>query len=245
MKKILIYGATSAIAHHTAINFAMDGWELHLVARDAGKLNIVKQDIFARYNTDIILYKQDAVEFDKHQEIFDEIVSNANGIDAVLIAHGTLPEQEIIQNNPELIRKEFEVNALSVISIATIAAEYFEKKKSGSIAVISSVAGERGRMSNYVYGSAKAAVTAFTSGLRNRLSHSGVNVLTIKPGFVDTPMTSKFEKNFLYAKPEDVGRSIYKAILEEKNVLYVPSFWRLIMCIVRSIPEGIFKKLKM
>lgn len=245
MKKILIIGATSAIAHHTAINFAQSGWELHLVARNNEKLDIIRQDILARHKTQISTYKQDALDFDNHQVLFDDVLKNADSLDAVLIAHGTLPNQEETQNEPEQIRKEFDINALSVMSYATIAAEYFEKKKSGNISIISSVAGDRGRMSNYVYGAAKSAVSAFASGLRARMQKSGVNVLTVKPGFVDTPMTDNVEKNFLFANPKDVGKAIYDAIINEKDVLYVPGFWKIIMLIVKSVPESIFKKLKM
>lgn len=245
MKNLLIYGATSAIAHHTAINFAMAGWNLHLVGRDEKKLDAIRQDILARFKTEIVLYKQDALEFDNHKELFNEVLKNAGEIDSVLIAHGTLPDQEKIQNNPAEIRKEFDINALSVMSVAAIAGEYFEQRKQGSIAVISSVAGDRGRMSNYIYGAAKAAVSAFTGGLRNRLAHSGVNVLTIKPGFVDSPMTADVDKNFLFADPKNVGLTIYKAMQEQKSVIYVPGFWRFIMCIVRNVPEAIFNKLKM
>ncbi len=245
MKKILIIGATSAIAHHTAINFAQSGWELHLVARNTEKLQIIKQDILARHKTDVFTYEQDALDFDNHKVLFEDILNNADFLNAVLIAHGTLPNQEEIQNEPDEIRREFDINALSVMSYATIAAEYFEKKKSGNISIISSVAGDRGRMSNYIYGAAKSAVTAFASGLRARMQKSGVSVLTIKPGFVDTPMTDDVDKNFLFANPKDVGRAIYDAMINEKDLLYVPGFWKIIMLIVKSVPESIFKKLKM
>jgi decaprenylphospho-beta-D-erythro-pentofuranosid-2-ulose 2-reductase len=244
MKKLLIIGATSAIAHHTAINFAQANWELHLAARNSDKLDIIKKDILARHSVNIFTYEQDALDFDKHKSLFEQVKEEAQELDAVLIAHGTLPVQEEIQNEPDEIRKEFDINALSVMSYATITAEYFEKKKSGMLAVISSVAGDRGRMSNYIYGAAKSAVTAFTSGLRGRLEKSGVNVLTIKPGFVDTPMTDNVDKNFLFANPKDVGKEIYKAMTEEKDVLYVPGFWKIIMMLVKSVPESIFKKLK-
>lgn len=245
MKKILIYGATSAMAHHTAINFAKDECELYLVARNSDKLEIIKNDILAGYKTKIFLYEQDANDFNHHQSLFEEIINDAGYIDLFLIAHGTLPKQKDIQSNPSEIIKEYNTNALSIMSLSSIAADYFEKRKNGKIAVISSVAGDRGRMSNYIYGSAKAAVSSFLQGLRNRLYHSGVKVLTIKPGLVDSPMTMNIEKNFLFAEPKDVGRDIYNAILQDKDIVYVPSFWKLIMLIIRNIPESIFKKLKL
>ncbi|MCG8081658.1 MAG: SDR family NAD(P)-dependent oxidoreductase, partial [Candidatus Thiodiazotropha taylori] len=142
-------------------------------------------------------------------------------------------------------KKEFEVNALTTISLLTNLANYFEAQQRGSIVVISSVAGDRGRQSNYVYGAAKGAVTIFLQGLRNRLTKSGVNVLTVKPGFVDTPMTADFPKGALWASSEKVAQDINKAIDAQKSVAYVPWFWRYIMLIIKSIPEMVFKKLSL
>ena len=137
-------------------------------------------------------------------------------------------------------------NALSVISLLTLLANHFEEKKSGTIAVITSVAGDRGRQSNYIYGASKAMVSVFLQGLRNRLFHSQVNVLDIKPGFVDTPMTAHIKKGGpLWAKPEAVAKDIVNAIEKKKDLLYTPFFWRYIMLIIRNIPECIFKKGKL
>jgi len=124
-------------------------------------------------------------------------------------------------------------------------ANRFEQQRSGCIAVVSSVAGERGRGSNYVYGSAKAAVTSFTGGLRARLIKSGVSVVTVKPGFVDTPMTAGMKKNFLFAQPGAVGRRIYEAMLKGEDVLYVPRFWALIMFAIRLVPERVMKRTRL
>jgi decaprenylphospho-beta-D-erythro-pentofuranosid-2-ulose 2-reductase len=163
----------------------------------------------------------------------------------VLIAHGTLPDQQACEASYDVTRREMEVNALSVISMLTYLANHFEKQGHGSLAIISSVAGDRGRQSNYVYGSAKAAVTVFLGGLRNRLHGAGVHVLTIKPGFVDTPMTSEFPKGPLWASPEKVAKGIHKAILKRRDVVYLPGFWRMVMRIIREIPEPVFKRLKL
>ena len=168
-----------------------------------------------------------------------------NGLDAVLIAHGTLGDQETVQKSVELTLQELNTNFLSIVSILTILGNYFEEQKRGSIAVISSVAGDRGRQSNYIYGTAKGGVNRFLQGLRNRLSKSGVNVLTVKPGFVDTPMTVDVKKNFLFAKPSRVGEVIYQSMKKGKDVVYVPWFWRPIMLLISNIPEFIFKKLSM
>ncbi|HET8842857.1 MAG TPA: SDR family NAD(P)-dependent oxidoreductase, partial [Ktedonobacteraceae bacterium] len=141
--------------------------------------------------------------------------------------------------------QEFAINGASVISLLTLLGNYFEQQKRGCIAVISSVAGDRGRQSNYIYGAAKAAVTAFLSGLRNRLARYGVAVVTIKPGMVDTPMTAHMRKSRLFADPQVVGRGIYDAMLKRKDVVYLPGYWRIIMMVIKSIPEPIFKRLSL
>ena len=245
MKKILIIGAASAIATETAKFFAKEQSSLYLVDLNIHRLEAVRDDILARNKTNIQLDVLDANDFAKHEAVISKASEAMNGIDVVLIAHGTLPDQVKIQGNPEHILKEFSTNCLSVISLATVAANYFENLGKGTIAVISSVAGDRGRQSNYVYGSAKGAVTIFLQGLRNRLAPLGINVLTIKPGMVDTPMTAHLPKSPLFAKAMDIGLGIYKAINDGKDVVYLPSFWRLIMCVIKSIPEFIFKKMKL
>jgi short-subunit dehydrogenase len=166
-------------------------------------------------------------------------------MDVVLIAHGTLPDQKACEASFEHTRREFETNALSVMSLLTHVANYFEREKRGTIAVIASVAGDRGRQSNYVYGTAKGAVSLFMQGLRNRLAPAGVHVLTIKPGFVDTPMTSEFKKGLLWAQPDRVARDIQRAIEKKKDIAYVPPFWRYIMWVIGAIPEFVFKRLRL
>ncbi len=245
MKKIFIFGAVSAIAQETAKLFARDGEHLFLVDMNLERLKAVRDDILARFKTKIDIYEMNALDFDKHRELFDRAIQTLGGLDYVLIAHGTLPDQQRTQEEPESIIREFNINCVSVISLASIAANYFEKQKQGCIAVISSVAGDRGRQSNYIYGAAKGGVTTFLQGLRNRLAPSGVSVVTIKPGMVDTPMTALLPKNPLFAKPSVVGKGIYKAMLSGKDIAYLPGYWRLIMLIIRMIPEGIFKKLKL
>ena len=244
MKKILIIGAAPAIAQETAKCFAKDDAHLFLVDLSLGRLQAVRDDILAREKINIELDVLDVNDFEKHNFIFQKAVEILGGLDAILIAHGTLPDQIKTQENPELIRKEFNTNGLSVISLASIGA-YFEPLGKGCIAVISSVAGNRGRQSNYIYGSAKGAVSIFLQGLRNRLAPKGVNVLTIKPGMVDTPMTAHLPKSPLFAKPAVVGKGIYNAMKEGKDVVYLPGYWRLIMFIIKLIPESIFKKMKL
>lgn len=243
--KILIIGATSAIAHETAKCFAKDGAELFLVGRSSEKLESVQNDLKVRGAKRAESYVLDISQLDRHQEMIEAAIESLDGLDMALIAHGTLGDQRLSQENVTKTLEEFTTNCISVISLLTLLANYFEPRKRGCIAVISSVAGDRGRQSNYVYGAAKGALTVFLQGLRNRLAKSGVAVVTIKPGFVDTPMTASVRKGLLFASPRKVGEGIYHAMLKGKEVVYLPGFWRLIMFVVKSIPEPVFKKLSM
>jgi short-subunit dehydrogenase len=192
------------------------------------------------------MHVMDANDFGAHEAMLNEAESSLGGLDAVLVAHGTLSDQKACEASPALTLQELNTNGVSVVMLLTRIAARFEQRRAGTIVVISSVAGDRGRQSNYVYGSAKALVTAFTSGLRQRLYPLGVAVITIKPGFVDTPMTAGFPKGALWAKPHQIAAGIVSAVDRgSATVLYLPSFWRLIMLIIRSIPETVFRRLKL
>jgi short-subunit dehydrogenase len=246
MRKTLIIGATSSIAQATARLLAETGDSLFLVARNREKLTTVADDLKLRGAASVYTETLDVLQYDKHKTAIYDAAEKLNGIDLVLIAHGTLPDQSLCEQSFEQTHKELEINALSTISLLTHLANYFEEKKNGLIVVISSVAGDRGRQSNYVYGSAKGAVTIFLQGLRNRLYKSGIRVLTVKPGFVDTPMTAEFKKGILWASPETVATKLHKAINNKhKNVVYIPWFWWNILAIIKLIPEAIFKKLSL
>ena len=241
--KIAILGATSAIAHEAAKPFAQDNAEFFLVGRSQGKLEAIANDLKVRGAKRVDTYTDDLSDLDSHQALFDETVAKLESIDVLLIAYGTLGNQPLAEQSVAEMLKEFNNNCTSVLSLLTLFANYFEQQKRGTLAVISSVAGDRGRQSNYVYGTAKAAVTAFLQGLRGRLAKSGVSVLTIKPGIIDTPMTANIKKGLLTANAKGVGEGIYKAIQQKKEVVYLPFFWRPIMLIVKSIPERVFKRL--
>ena len=243
--KLLIAGATSAIAHETAKHFAHDGADLFLVARSAERLTAIRDDLKVRGAGRIETFTLDLADLGRHQEMFDAALAALGELDALLIAHGTLGDQLASQQNVTETLKELTTNFLSVVSILTIAANYFERRRSGYIAVIGSVAGDRGRQSNYVYGTAKGGLNVFLQGLRSRMFKVGVAVVTIKPGFVDTPMTAAKKKNPLYASAASVGEGIYKAMLKRRDVVYLPWFWLFIMLVIRNIPEPIFKRLKM
>lgn len=242
MKKVLIIGATSAIAEHCARIWACRGDKLYLVARNESHLQTIATDLKVRGASSVTINCVDLNEMDRHVELLDKAEDTMGCIDVVLIAHGTLSNQKSCELSVKETLTEIETNALSTISLLTSIANRFEAKKSGTICVISSVAGDRGRASNYVYGSAKAMVSTFTSGLRQRLHKSNVSVVTIKPGFVDTPMTSEFKKGLLWAKPGAVALIIVAAIDKRKDEVYAPVFWKLIMQIISLIPIRFFKK---
>ncbi len=245
MKKILIIGATSAIAEATARIWAQRGDELFLVARNQERLNVIAEDLKVRGSSGVNSYCMDANNFEEHLPMLDKAFGMLGKIDIVLIAHGTLSNQKECEQSVELTMQEIKTNALSAIALLTHLANRFEKQGAGTIAVISSVAGDRGRASNYVYGSSKAMVTSFTSGLRQRLYKSGVSVVTIKPGFVDTPMTAEFKKGLLWTKPEAIAKNIINAVDKNKNEVYAPNFWIVIMSVIKIIPQYVFNKISL
>ena len=243
MKKILIIGGTSAIAVEIARIYANRGDGIFLLARDKEKVEQVAQDLKTRGASIIGYAVADLADTDKHQQLLREARQTLGEIDIAVIAHGSLSDQAVCNNSYAETEKELRVNLLSPISFMTNLAADFENRRSGHLVVLSSVAGERGRKSNYIYGTAKGALSIFAAGLRNRLFESGVKVTTVKPGFVDTPMTDKLKKGFLFAKADIVAEAIVRAVDQGKENIYVPWFWRLIMRIIREIPEPIFKRL--
>ena len=241
--RILILGATSTLAHEAAKLFAKDGASFVLVARSPEKLNAVRGDLSVRGAKEIETIEADLNDFARHQEVVEAALKPFAGLDMVLLAYGTLGDQQRCEQDVEVALQEFTSNCTSVISLLTLLANYFAQQRRGCIAVISSVAGDRGRQSNYVYGAAKGAVTVFLQGLRNRLAKVNVDVVTIKPGMVDTPMTAHMRKGLLFANAQKVGQGIYEAMLKRKEVVYLPGYWRFVMWIIKSIPEPVFKKL--
>jgi len=245
MRKILIIGATSAIAQETAKLFAQQHHALFLVGRDVDKLEAITADLKVRGAHQVAYYTLDLNEFQQHQPMLEQAYKSLEGLDTVLIAYGTLDDQKACEQDFAKAEQALRTNFLSVVSLLTPIANRLEKQHYGCIAVISSVAGDRGRQSNYVYAAAKGGLSLFLQGLRNRLHSANVCVLTIKPGFVDTPMTANFKKGALWAQPETVARGIYRAIKLRRNVIYLPWFWRLIMMVIRLIPEPLFKRMKL
>jgi short-subunit dehydrogenase len=245
MKRIFIVGATSAIAEATARLFASEGNSLFLAARSPTGLQVLADDLRVRGAIVAGAATFDARDIHSLPSLVDTASSGLGGMDQALIAYGTLSDQSACVDSLDRLQEEFAVNALSVMALCLRIGSHLAQQRGGVLAVISSVAGDRGRQSNYVYGSAKAAVSVFLSGLGQQLSRSGVRVVTIKPGFVDTPMTAGFKKGPLWATPARVARDIQRAMDGGKPVLYTPWFWRPIMFIVRSIPETLFRRIKM
>jgi decaprenylphospho-beta-D-erythro-pentofuranosid-2-ulose 2-reductase len=244
-RRVLIIGATSAIAAETARVFAAYGARLFLTGRHSERLDAAAADLRVRGAVQAETALLEVTDIARHGEVLQAADAALGGLDVVLIAHGTLPEQARCEQSVAETLAALEVNFTATVALLTLLANRLEAARHGCIAVITSVAGDRGRQSNYVYGAAKGGVDRFLEGLRNRLFRSGVSVLTIKPGFVDTPMTAGVPKNLLFASPRRVGRAIYRAIEARRSVVYIPWFWRPIMFLVTALPESIFQRLRL
>ncbi len=244
---ILIYGATSRIAHECARLWARQGHRLLLIGRDAQRLDRVAQDLRAlaadpeAVNTRAI----DLANEDTLRQHIAQADLQAGGIDIALVAHGWLPRQPDVQGEPAQLRRAVEVNALSVAQLCEALAVPLEQRGRGTLAVIGSVAGDRGRQSNYAYGASKGFVELYCQGLRNRLHARNVRVVLIKPGPTDTPMTAGAEVRGRLADPVRVAADIVHGIARGRAVVYTPGRWRWIMTIIRWIPEAVFVRLKL
>ncbi|MEP7257118.1 MAG: SDR family oxidoreductase [Flavitalea sp.] len=243
MPTVLILGAASDMAVAIAEKFASKGYSLQLAARNAGRLAPLQSDVQIRYKSSAALLEFDALAFDTHKTFFDSLSPKP---DVTISVFGLLGDHDSALKDWNLASDIISTNYTGAVSILNVAAEYYATLKKGVIAGVSSVAGERGRQSNYLYGSAKAGFTAYLSGLRNRMYHLGVHVVTVQPGFVYTRMTENLSlPPLLTAKPQQVAETVYKAVTGKKNVVYVKWFWRWIMLVIKTIPEFIFKKLKL
>lgn len=242
MSYLLIIAAKSDIAQAVARKYAENGYNLYLAARKPNELEEFAQDIRVRTQKEVKCVELDILDYASHQSFYDALEEKPFG---VVSAVGYLGEQDKAQIDFNETQKIIATNYTGIVSLLNIIANNFEKRKTGFIIGISSVAGDRGRKSNYIYGSAKAALTAYLSGLRNRLYTANVQVLTVKPGFVDTQMTKDIDlPKALTAQPELVAKDIFKAQQKGKNVLYTKWIWRWIMLIIKMIPEWKFKALK-
>lgn len=245
MRRVMIIGATSAIAKGLAYVFAAEGACLYLAGRDRTDLSHIAADLFVRYGAKVLVGHLDADDLSGHRSLISEAIGLLGGLDDVIVCLGHLGEQKQGEADFKDALPIINRNYAAVVSLVTPVVNYFEGRKKGSLVVLSSVAGDRGRQSNYLYGSAKAGLTAFLSGLRNRLAKSRVQVLTVKLGFVDTAMTYGLPGLFLMASPQKIAVRIRRAMVRKRDVVYLPWFWQGIMFIIRNIPEKLFKRLSL
>lgn len=245
-ERILIIGATSGIGQAIAQQLAQRGAHLVLAARDTAAAQRIADDLHHRYqNNNIAILPFEATHFDTHPDLLTQTLNHLGAIDGVIACQGYMADQTQAFNDFKLAHRMIDVNYTATVSILNIFANHLAQQKKGYICGVSSVAGDRGRQSNFLYGSTKAAMTAYLSGLRNHLFKSNVHVLTVKPGFVDTAMTFGLinPNSPIVAAPQKVADDILRAIDNQKNTLYTPRFWRLIMTFFKYIPESIFKRL--
>lgn len=246
MTKVAIFGATSAIAAAVARRLAAEGARLHLVARDPERLEAVAADLRARGAASVTTATADLADTDRHTDLVARAAAALDGLDAVLIAHGTLGDQAEAEADAAVLLRDMRTNLLSPISLLTHLGNAMAARGQGTIAVVGSVAGDRGRASNYAYGAAKGGLGVFVAGLRHRLGRLGVRVTLVKPGFVDTPMTAGIAKGGpLWATPDRVAADIHRALRTGPAVLYTPWFWRPIMLVIRLLPDAVFRRLKL
>jgi decaprenylphospho-beta-D-erythro-pentofuranosid-2-ulose 2-reductase len=244
-RKILVLGATSGIAEATCRIWATQGASLFLVARNAEKLAAVAQDLKIRGASYVDTAVADLDDTDKHPALLAHAVNSLTGMDIAYLAHGILGDQAEAEQDFNAAAQILYTNLLAPVSLLTWLANFCVQRHAGTLAVISSVAGDRGRKSNYLYGASKAGLSAFLGGLRNRVDREGVTVLSIKPGPTRTAMTAAMPKSEKFADVDSVAESIVSAIDKRKDVLYVPFQWQPIMFVIRNIPERIFKKLNL
>jgi short-subunit dehydrogenase len=241
-RRALVVGASAGIGRALASELAQRGWELVLAAREAEELARVASDVALRYGVQAEALALDVADCAAH----DALLARCGELDLIALCHGAMEEQAAAERDFARMRRMIEVNYAACVSLLELAAARFAERGSGTLCAVSSVAGDRGRQSNYLYGSTKAALSAYLQGLRNRLAPRGVHVLTVKPGFVDTGMTWGLlaAGSPLVASPERVARDVARAIERGADVLYTPFYWRFILLVLRAIPERVFKRLR-
>ncbi len=243
METVLILGATSDIGAAIAKKFASEKYNVQLAGRREEQLKPLQSDLEIRYCIHCSVHPFDAEKFETHQAFYDSLSPKP---DVTVYVIGYMNDNEKVINNWSESLRTINTNYSGAVSILNIVASGYSKKGAGTIVGISSVAGNRGRQSNYIYGSAKAALTAYLSGLRNKLFHSKVHVMTVLPGFVYTKMTEHLKlPKPLTAKPEEVANAVFNGVKKKKNIIYIKWFWKWIMLIITSVPEPMFKKKKL
>ncbi len=243
MSTVLILGASSDIGFAIAKKFASEKYDVQLAGRSVESLKAHQSDLQVRYQVNCTLHSFDAMDFSTHASFYESLSPKP---DVTIYVIGYMNDNEKVISDWNESLRTIQTNYSGAVSILNIVAADYAKKGKGTIVGISSVAGNRGRQSNYIYGSAKAAFTAYLSGLRNKLYHNGVHVMTVLPGFVNTKMTENLKlPAALTAQPEEVGEAVYNGVKKKKDVIYVKWFWKYIMKIITNIPEPMFKKKKL
>jgi hypothetical protein len=237
-------GATSAIAHAFAKRYAkVEDHSFTLIGRNAERLSACANELQSLGKNEVNIASIDMLDDSEIIQSIDDAIKLCGPIDIALIAHGSLTDQVKAKQDMQYLHDEFMLNAMSVIIASQYIAKHFVSKGKGILIGIGSVAGERGRKGNYTYGAAKSAVNVFLSGIRNDIGSDTIRIMTIKPGFVSTPMTAHLKQSFLFVKPDFIAKEVIRGIEQGIDVMYIPSFWRLIMMIIRALPEKIFMKL--
>jgi decaprenylphospho-beta-D-erythro-pentofuranosid-2-ulose 2-reductase len=242
--RVLMLGATSPIARALALEYARGGASLYLAARDTAEAARIAQDLAVRTGAAVHAGPFEAADYAAHPELIARAAAAMGGLDGVALCFGALGDEPAAHHDAPAAIKIITDNYTGAVSILTIAADYFAAQQSGFIIVIGSVAGERGRSRNYIYGSAKGALALFAQGMRARFARTPIHVMTVILGTVDTRMTWGREGAFLTVAPERAAAMIHKAWRRRAEVAYVPFFWRFIMGVIKALPERIFKKLK-
>jgi decaprenylphospho-beta-D-erythro-pentofuranosid-2-ulose 2-reductase len=244
-RKVVVFGATSAMAQQTVRLLATAGAELVLVGRDPEKLAAVSADALVRGAGLAEMVAADLDDPSRLEEIAAGAFARLGRVDLVIVAQGLLGDSAACERDPALAARLLQTNFTAPALLLERVAARMAGQGYGTIVAISSVAGDRGRQSNYVYGAAKGGLAIYLAGLRHRLVRSGVHVVTVKPGFVDSPMTAGLPRNRLFAPPSAVAVAILRAVQRRSDVVYVPGFWRIIMWIIRQVPERIFKRMRL
>lgn len=243
IQSAMVFGASSAIATAFCRILARHGARLHLIGRDPEAIRALASDLELRGAKSVAISVADLSDTGLHEQLVTECWESLGEPGLVLLAHGSLGAQTACEADWEQQHAQIQTNLLSHLSLLTILANKFEQQRSGCLAAISSVAADRGRASNYIYGAAKAGLSCYLGGLRNRLAPVGVRVVDLRPGPVDTPMTAELSKGPLWSDPERVARAMVRALAYRNGTVYLPFYWRPIMWIVKLMPDALIRKL--
>jgi len=243
IRSALVFGATSAIATAYCRILAARGAVLHLVGRDNNALQSLASDLGVRGASMVSIATADLCEIDQHEQLVDEAWEQLNGPDLVLLAHGELGKQVELETDWQSQDSLIQTNLISQMSLLTLLADRFEQQGRGCLAAISSVAGDRGRASNYIYGASKAGLSCYLQGLQQRMGKTGVRVIDFRPGPVDTPMTAGMPKGILWSTPEKIASAMDRGLEHRSGTLYLPFYWRPIMALIRLMPNPLIRRL--